>query len=55
MKKVITLALLLLLTVSVSYAGDVRINAKSTLNTETPAEAESSWWDDVCEWVDSIF
>ncbi len=54
MKKTLSLFLVLLITISVSFAGDVRINAKSTLATEAPTE-ESSWWDDVCEWVTSIF
>jgi hypothetical protein len=38
----------------VSYAGDVRISAKSTATTTTSA-TESNWWDDFCDWVESVF
>lgn len=62
MKKIVSAIILVCLLVSANFAGDVRISAKSSLADETEETDgnedvidESTWWDGVCGWVNSLF
>ena len=52
MKKYLVIMAMLILVSVTSYAGDVRISAKSTL--AAPAPPAPSLWDRFVRWVESI-
>lgn len=52
MKKYLVIMAMLILVSVTSYAGDVRISAKSTL--AAPAPPAPSLWDRFVSWVESI-